>query len=64
MFSSATPIAISIGNALGAANGRVMRLAGVMYNTAVSTLRLRNGDSTLFAFNHAAHLPSELRTFR
>ena len=64
VFSSATPIAISIGNALGAANGRVMRLAGVMYNTAVSTLRLRNGDSTLFAFNHAAHLPSELRTFR
>jgi len=64
VFSSATPIAISIGNALGAANGRVMRLAGVMYNAALSTLRLRNGDLTLFAFNHTAHLPAELRTFR
>ena len=64
VFSSATPIAISIGNALGAANGRVMRLAGVMYNSALSTMRLRNGDLTLFAFNHVAHLPPDLRTFR
>ena len=64
VFSSATPIAISIGNSVGAENGRVMRLAGVMYNSAVSTLRLRNGDLTLFGFNQVAHLPPELRTFR
>ena len=64
VFTSATPIAISIGNAVGASNGRVMRLAGVMYNSALTTMRLRNGDLTLFAFNHTAHLPPELRTFR
>ena len=64
VFSSATPIAISIGSALGAANGRVMRLAGVMYNSALNTMRLRNGELTLFAFNQAAHLPAGLRTFR
>jgi len=64
VFTSATPIAISIGAAVGAANGRVMRLAGVMYNSAVSTVRLKNGDLTLYTFNSTAHLPPDLRTFR
>jgi len=64
VFTSATPIAISIGTALGAANGRVMRLAGVMYNSAVSTVRLKDNDLTLYTFNSTAHLPPELRTFR
>jgi broad specificity phosphatase PhoE len=64
VFTSATPIAISIGQAVGAANGRVMRLAGVMYNSAVSTVRLKEGDLTLYTFNSTAHLPPDLRTFR
>jgi broad specificity phosphatase PhoE len=64
VFTSATPIAISIGTAVGAANGRVMRLAGVMYNSAVSTVRLKDRDLTLYTFNQTAHLPPELRTFR
>jgi broad specificity phosphatase PhoE len=64
VFTSATPIAISIGAAVGAANGRVMRLAGVMYNSAVSTVRLKNQDLTLYTFNSTAHLPPDLRTFR
>jgi hypothetical protein len=64
VFTSATPIAISIGAAVGAANGRVMRLAGVMYNSAVSTVRLRDRDLTLYTFNSTAHLSADLRTFR
>jgi broad specificity phosphatase PhoE len=64
VFTSATPISIWIGAAMGVNNGRVLRLAGVMYNSAVSSLRLRDGDMTLFSFNSAAHLPPELRTFR
>jgi broad specificity phosphatase PhoE len=64
VFTSATPIAISIGTALEAANGRVMRLAGVMYNSAVSTVRLKESDLTLYTFNSSAHLPPDLRTFR
>jgi broad specificity phosphatase PhoE len=64
VFTSATPIAISIGAAVGAANGRVMRLAGVMYNSAVSTVRLKDQDLTLYTFNGTAHLPPDLRTFR
>jgi broad specificity phosphatase PhoE len=64
VFTSATPISVWIGTALGMTNGRVMRLAGVMYNSAVSTLRLRERDLTLFSFNSVAHLVPELRTFR
>lgn len=64
VFSSATPIAIGIGSALGVTNGSVMRLAGVIYNSGLSTLHQREGDMRLFSFNSAAHLPGELRTFR
>jgi broad specificity phosphatase PhoE len=64
VFTSATPIAISIGAALGAANGRVMRLAAVLYNSALSTLRVRERDVTLYTFNNTAHLSPELRSFR
>jgi broad specificity phosphatase PhoE len=64
IFTSATPIAILMGAALGVANGRIMRLAGVMYNAALSTVRLRDGEVTMFSFNNVGHLPVELRTFR
>jgi broad specificity phosphatase PhoE len=64
VVTSATPIAISIGTAVGAANGRVMRLAGVMYNSAVNTLRMKDRDLTLYTFNNTAHLPPGLRTLR
>jgi broad specificity phosphatase PhoE len=64
VFTSATPIAISVGRAVEVANGRIMRLAGVMYNSAVSTVRLKDADLTLYTFNSTAHLPPDLRTFR
>jgi broad specificity phosphatase PhoE len=64
IFTSATPIAVWIGMALGVENGRIMRLAGVIYNSAVSTVRLRERDLTLFSFNNVGHLGPELRTFR
>jgi len=63
VFSSATPIAIAIGAALGVANGRVMRLAGVIYNSGLSTLHQREGDVRLFSFNSGAHMPAAMRTF-
>ena len=66
VFTSATPIAIWISHALGVAgNGRLMRLAGVMYNSALTTVRLQGGEATLFTFNGTPHLErAELRTFR
>ena len=36
-----------------------------MYNSAVTTMRLRDGDLTLFSFNGVPHLHDpQLRTFR
>lgn len=65
IFTSATPIAIWVATALGVSNGNIMRLAGVMYNSAVTTIRLRDDDLMLFSFNGAPHLnEAQLRTFR
>ena len=41
-----------------------MRLAGVIYNSGLSTLNRRDREMRLFSFNSAAHLPPDLRTFR
>lgn len=64
VFTSATPIAVWIGQALGM-NGNLMKLAGVMYNSAVSVMRVHEGEPMLFSFNGIEHLERpELRTFR
>jgi len=64
VFTSATPMALVTALSLGLADGPAMKLAGVTYNTAVTTLRLQPDDLTLFLFNGVAHLTPELRTFR
>ena len=65
IFTSATPIAIWVAAALGVPDGQIMRLAGVMYNSAVTTMRLRDDDLMLFSFNGVPHLTeTHLRTFR
>jgi broad specificity phosphatase PhoE len=65
IFTSATPISIWVAAALGVSNGHIMRLAGAMYNSAVTTLRLRGDDLMLFTFNGVPHLTDPpLRTFR
>ena len=65
IFTSAVPIAIWAGMALGVSEGNIMKLAGVMYNSAVTSFRLDRGELSLFSFNTIPHLPEpELRTFR
>jgi broad specificity phosphatase PhoE len=65
VFSSATPIAVWVGMALGLSGRHIMRLAGVTYNSALTTLHVRNGDLALYSFNGTPHLlQSDLRTFR
>jgi len=65
VFTSATPMAVWTGMALGLNDRHVLRLAGVTYNTALTTMRLRDGDLILFSFNGTPHLlEPELRTFR
>ena len=63
--TSATPIAIWVAAALGISDGKIMPLAGVMRNSAVTTMRLRDDELMLVSFNGVPHLNApELRTFR
>jgi broad specificity phosphatase PhoE len=65
VFTSATPIAVFVGAALGLSDGKVLELAGVVFNSSVTTLRLRGGEMSLFTFNATPHLTEpRLRTFR
>jgi broad specificity phosphatase PhoE len=65
IFTSATPTAVWCGSALGIDERRIFRIAGVLYNTSFSTLRLRDGELTLFSLNNTPHLrETSLRTFR
>jgi broad specificity phosphatase PhoE len=64
VFTSATPIAIITGAALGLTDEKLLRVLGVLYNSGVTVMRPRGSDLRLFTFNSAAHLPGELQTFR
>jgi broad specificity phosphatase PhoE len=65
IFTSATPISIWVAAALGVSDDKIMPLAGVMYNSAVTTMRLRDDGAMLFSFNGVPHLNEpQLRTFR
>jgi broad specificity phosphatase PhoE len=65
VVTSATPIAICTGLSLEITDGRVMRLAGAVYNASYTVLRLRTADLRLFTFNAVPHLAAPgLRTHR
>jgi broad specificity phosphatase PhoE len=65
IFSSATPIAVWMGLALGLNGRHVLRLAGATYNTALTTMRAREDDLALLSFNGTPHLAEpSLKTFR
>ncbi len=63
--TSATPTGVITGLALGIHDSRIRQLAGVLYNSSFTTLRLRDGQLQLFQLNAVPHLASpELRTHR
>jgi broad specificity phosphatase PhoE len=69
VVTSATPIAIWVGLSLDILDGRVMKLAGAMFNASYTILRLRKEKEEdqvqLFTFNAAPHLAADgLRTHR
>jgi broad specificity phosphatase PhoE len=65
IFTSATPTAICISQTLGLDDRGTFNLAGVMINSALSVLRLRDGEVRLFNFNTVPHLEdASLRTHR
>lgn len=65
VFTSATPSAIWCAEALSLDLLRTSFLAGVMFNSAFSTVRIRPGEIALYSFNNTPHLMEpRLRTFR
>jgi broad specificity phosphatase PhoE len=65
VFTSATPTAIWAGLALDIHDSRLMALAGVLHNSSISVLRLREEQLLLFSFNGVPHLAdAAMRTHR
>jgi broad specificity phosphatase PhoE len=64
IFTSATPIAITAGAALGLADDKLLGVLGVLYNTGVTTMKAREGELRLFTLNATPHLAPSLRTHR
>ena len=64
IFTSATPIAIVAGAALGLTDEKLLSILGVIYNTSVSTMRARGDALRVFTFNSTPHLDVAQRTFR
>ncbi len=65
VVTSATPVAIWTGLSLEIFDGRIMRLAGAVYNASYTVLRLRQEQLRLFTFNAVPHLAGDgLRTHR
>lgn len=64
VFTSATPISVLSGSAIGLENEQILRLAGVLYNSGITEMRKVRDQVRLVTFNGAPHLPEELKTFR
>jgi broad specificity phosphatase PhoE len=56
IFTSATPIAICVGEALALGEEDIFQLAGALLNTSYTELRWRRGKLRLFSFNNTPHL--------
>lgn len=64
VFTSATPIGIWAALGMEVTDHRAMRLAGVLYNSSFSMVRVREGQINLHTFNAVPHLPPDLCTYR
>jgi len=56
VFTSATPIAIWVGMALSVSNEGILRLMAVLYNSSITTIKLRSREPMLINFNMTPHL--------
>jgi broad specificity phosphatase PhoE len=56
VFTSATPIGITLGLQYGLDLRKRLRLASALYNTAVTVMRNIEGELGLWSFNSVAHL--------
>jgi broad specificity phosphatase PhoE len=64
VFTSATPISIMTGEALGLTDEKLLSILGVIANTSVTVMRKSATDLRLFSFNSTPHLNDSNRTYR
>jgi broad specificity phosphatase PhoE len=65
VFTSATPTAVWTGLALDIHDTRILPLAGALYNSSITILRLRGEQLRMFSFNGMPHLAdAAMRTHR
>jgi broad specificity phosphatase PhoE len=65
VFTSALPISLCVGVALELSIPNVLRLAGAMYNSAITILSAKDAVFSLLSFNATPHLDDPaLRSFR
>ena len=65
VFTSATPVGLALSRTLGFNPLKALQLAGVSYNTSITTIGIRDGEPLLISFNAIPHLPEpELATLR
>ncbi len=65
VFTSATPTAVWAGRGLEIEDERLLRIAGVLYNASITTLRVKEGQVRLFSLNGVPHLNApDLKTHR
>ncbi len=64
VFTSATPISILTGAALGLRDEQLLRLMGVVYNSSITVTRAQEEGLRLFTYNSTPHLPEPLKTLR
>lgn len=63
--TSATPIGVWMGLALELEVRYVLRCAGALFNSSMTSFRLRDGEAYVHGFNQIPHLPdAHLRTYR
>ncbi|MCX6624253.1 MAG: histidine phosphatase family protein [Acidobacteria bacterium] len=65
VFTSATPIGLSVARSVGLPGTKLMRLVESLHNASSTVLRVRDEEPYLFSFNNITHLSEgRLRTFR
>ncbi len=65
IFTSTTPIAIWVGSAFALANEKILRLMAVIYNSSITTIKMRQREPLVITFNTTPHLTDDsLMTFR
>jgi broad specificity phosphatase PhoE len=64
VFTSATPIAILTGVAMGLSDEGIISVGGVLFNSGITTMMIRNEKLRLLTLNATPHLPDARRTFR